>query len=332
MNSFRPSGAGRSAGLASYVRRIVLILETWKADLERSFNLARRDRPNLTHEEYLASTFYLQLLRMTEIGKEWQASLLREIDFCRAIGRYRLNAPLPEIVATLSAKLDLESTTPAAGGGFDQPLRQFLWLRRSESKAVEKEMAGPLQHDDCSSSVGGLATLRVYSDRLVLEGLSRQKYGFARKLLKRWLGNKIAFEAESIEDLAAMMAEREAPPATASSSSPSVSPWAIFANGGTSSAARRVPDSAPVPAHPAREALRKFYEDRYRKFPDQPVPMLENSTPREAARKNGLRPRLIELMKVHINGIEEVNRKEGLQLSLDWLLEELGIEELRARD
>lgn len=59
--------------------------------------------------------------------------------------------------------------------------------------------------------------------------------------------------------------------------------------------------------------------------------MLENVTPREAARHSALRPRLIELMKIHIHGLDDINRKEGLQLSLDWLLEELGIDELRAK-
>ena len=72
-------------------------------------------------------------------------------------------------------------------------------------------------------------------------------------------------------------------------------------------------------------------EDRYRKFVDEPVPMLGNVTPREASLRPELRPRLMELMKIHIHGIEETNHKEGTQISLDSLLDELGVSELRTR-
>lgn len=77
--------------------------------------------------------------------------------------------------------------------------------------------------------------------------------------------------------------------------------------------------------------MQAFYEARCRKFPDEPVPMLGNGTPREASRRTALRPRLIELLKVHIHGLDEINQKHGTRLSLDRLLDELGIPELKAR-
>lgn len=306
-------------------------LERWRADLERSHKLAQRGRPDLTREEYLASTLYLQIQRMTEIGKEWQASILREMDFCRAIARFNFKAPFDEIVGLLSGKPEIEAIEPVAGDGFDKPVRQFSWVRRAETKALEAEMPTAFQHVDSSDSVGGLATLRVYSDRLVLEAFSRQKYEFARKLLEQWLGSNLVFEAESMEDVAAMMAEKGVAEEMAPPRSPEVSPAAVFASGSKSSESRRVPDSSPIPAELTKEALKSFYEDRYRKFPDEPVPMLKNATPREASRQISLRPQLIELMKMHIHHLEEINRKDGLQLSLDWLLEELRIPELRGR-
>jgi hypothetical protein len=305
--------------------------ETWKADLERSFKSARRKRPGLTREEYLAATFYPQIQRMTEIGQEWQKSMLRGMDFCHAIARFKFNVPHSEIAEVLARKGELEPTEPEAGDGFDKPLQQFIWLRRAESKALEKEMIAQFQHGDSGESVGGLATLRVYSDRIVLEAFSRQKYDFARQLLDQWLGTRLTLEAESIEDLAKMIAERKTFEDLMPSESSKVSPCAVFASGSTTAEARRVPNSEPIPPELARKALQAFYEAKYRKFPDEPVPMLENATPREASRRLALRPRLIELMKIHIQGIEETNHKEGTQISLDSLLDELGIPELRAR-
>ena len=305
--------------------------EAWKADLARSFKSARSRRPGLTRAEHLAGTFYLQIQRMTEIGQERQASMLQAMDFCRAIARYKMNVPQPQIAKVLAGKTELESIDPEAGDGFDKPLEQFAWLRRGESKALEKKMAAPFRHSDSDGSVGGLAALRVYSDRLVLEAFSRQKYDFARKLLEQWLGTQITMEAESIEDLAKMMAAKRELKSSRPGSSTEVSPFAVFASGSKTSEARRVPDSSPIPPELQREAMRKFYEDRYRKFPDEPVPMLGNVTPREASRRKALRPRLIELMKIHIHGIEETNRREGTDISLDSLVDELGIPELRAR-
>jgi len=49
--------------------------------------------------------------------------------------------------------------------------------------------------------------------------------------------------------------------------------------------------------------LGKFHEQHYRQFIDSPAPMLDDKTPRQAARDKKLRPKLIDLMKIHLNGI-----------------------------
>lgn len=303
---------------------------TWKKGVERSFKSARLKHPDLTQEAYLAGTFYLQIQRMTDLGLEWRKSMLQNLDFCRAIARFKFSIPRLEIGEVLARQPELEATDPEAGDGFDKPLKQFVWVRRGESKALEKEMSAPFQHADSDESVGGLATLRVYSDRVVLEAFSRQKYDFARRLLEQWFGTRLKLEAESIEDMAKIMAEKGFPDDPGSSPSSEVSPFALFGSGSTTSEARRTTGSSPVPPRHAREAIQALYEANYRKFPDEPVPMLGNATPREASRRKALRSKLIELMKIHIHGIEETNNKEGTQISLDWLLEELGVPELRA--
>lgn len=302
---------------------------TWKKGVERSFKSARLKRPDLTRDAYLAGTYHLQIQRMTDLGHEWQTSMLQNMDFCRAIARFKFAVPNLEITQVLARKPDLEATVPEAGDGFDKPLQQFMWLRRGESKALEKEMIAPFQHADSGESVGGLATLRVYSDRVVLEAFSRQKYDFARRLLEQWFGTRLKLEAESIEDTAKIMAEKGFPNDPQPPPSSEVSPFALFGSGSTTSEARQTAESSPIAPGQAREAIQAFYEASYRKFPDEPVPMLGNATPREASRRKALRPQLIELMKIHVHGIEETNHKEGTDISLDWLLEELKIHELR---
>ena len=78
-----------------------------------------------------------------------------------------------------------------------------------------------------------------------------------------------------------------------------------------------------------REGLERVHTEHYRKFLRNPVPMLQGQTPLEAAQDPAMRPTLIELMKLHLNGIARRNQAEHLSLSLDSVIEELGLTELK---
>jgi hypothetical protein len=85
-----------------------------------------------------------------------------------------------------------------------------------------------------------------------------------------------------------------------------------------------------IPPEIQAQVMRNFHEQHYRQFLDIPVPMLENKTPRQAAKNKGSRPKLVDLMKLHIHGIEKQNQENPfLNLDIDWMLEELGLEELK---
>jgi hypothetical protein len=58
--------------------------------------------------------------------------------------------------------------------------------------------------------------------------------------------------------------------------------------------------------------------------------MLDNKTPRQAARDKKLRSKLIDLMKIHLHGIAKRNREDPcLNLNIDWVIDELGLGELK---
>jgi len=85
-----------------------------------------------------------------------------------------------------------------------------------------------------------------------------------------------------------------------------------------------------IPPEVQAEILSKFHEQHYRQFLDSPVPMLENKTPRQAAKSKRLRPKLVDLMKLHIQGLEKQNQESpGLRLDIDGVLDELELEELK---
>jgi hypothetical protein len=78
-----------------------------------------------------------------------------------------------------------------------------------------------------------------------------------------------------------------------------------------------------------REILLRHYHSHYRRFLDDPVPMLGGKSPRQAAREEKMRGKVTELMKLHIHGIDQRNRQENLGIDLDWVLDELGLDELK---
>jgi len=65
-----------------------------------------------------------------------------------------------------------------------------------------------------------------------------------------------------------------------------------------------------------------------RAFSDQPIPALDGRTPRDAAGDPVLRPKLVRLMKSHVRGHDQKNLQTGRDTDINWLLRELGLDEL----
>jgi hypothetical protein len=63
-------------------------------------------------------------------------------------------------------------------------------------------------------------------------------------------------------------------------------------------------------------------------FADKPVPLLDHRSPRDAAAIPSLRPLLVELMKRHVNMIDQQRRTKGIDFDINPLLEELGLHEI----
>jgi hypothetical protein len=78
-----------------------------------------------------------------------------------------------------------------------------------------------------------------------------------------------------------------------------------------------------------RKALWERHTQHYQQLLGEALPMLDGLTPRQAAQNAALRPRLVEWLKGHLHHIDSVNRRDGLDLNLDWAMDELGVPELK---
>lgn len=70
--------------------------------------------------------------------------------------------------------------------------------------------------------------------------------------------------------------------------------------------------------------------EQYREFLESPNPLLNGRTPKQAAQDPGSHESLIRLMKVQISGHEKRNKARGRSDDFNWVLEELGLDELKS--
>ena len=85
----------------------------------------------------------------------------------------------------------------------------------------------------------------------------------------------------------------------------------------------------PISPQDEQKIIQTFYNRNYSKFLDEAIPMIDNKTPRQASKDPKMRPKLVDLMKTHIKSIERINRDKGININIDWILDELGLSELK---
>ena len=77
-----------------------------------------------------------------------------------------------------------------------------------------------------------------------------------------------------------------------------------------------------------RDYTQDGYRDHYTAFLKSSIPALNGMSPMEAAADPEMRSVLLTMMKDHIRTIEKENLTWSTHISIDWVLKELGLEEL----
>jgi len=270
----------------------------------------RSAEQGISIRDYLRKHFVEACRLVCTMGLKRRESMIDALDMSEWTSVYRLNIARDEIAKVLSMKPEFESEESETQG-----VMEYSWVRRGESKKLEKKFPALLQHSDDSSGVGSVGRLRLCADTLEVIAFGSQKFRFARKMIEKYLGACITFQAETENDLKEELRRRLKDKEQQHIESDR--------DGG-------MEREDGIPPEVRADLLGRFHEQHYRQFLDSPVPMLENKTPRQAAKNKALRPRLIDLMKLHVHGIDKRNREApSLNLDIDWVLDELGLEELK---
>ena len=154
-----------------------------------------------------------------------------------------------------------------------------------------------------------------------LETMGEEKFQRLRQKFEDIMGERVRLTGERLDDLAATLAAKE-PVGDTSLVPPRLleHPQKIIM------ATSRVP--LPAAGKSKVDMETDVLRAADRAFLDDPIPALNGHTPREAARDPALRPELIRLLKQRVRACDERNLQTGGTDDINWLLRELGAEEI----
>ncbi len=284
-----------------------------KSLINNAANEAHRRR-GFTPKMFLSENFGECCDAITNMARDTLENMARNLDAHQIVSSYRIQGERSEIEAILKSKPEFR-LDDALRKEDDHPTTvRYVWQRVGESKKIEKEMPDMFRHEEGDMAVGILGTVKLFSDQFVLETISKQKHKFAKKMVKKYWGKRLVLEKEATVDLAkhAIKSAREG--------------WDKRVNG---EEVERPPRQSSVPPEVEAEILRTTMTEHYQKFIDMTVPLLDGMTPREASKVPKMHPKLVELMKIHLHGLHKMRVEKSLEIDVDWLLDELGLEELK---
>ncbi len=198
--------------------------------------------------------------------------------------------------------------------------KEYVWLK-DEPTAERDQLALPLPSEP-KVAAGRLVLGRVLAarGRIRIEAMTSARHQELRARFESVAAGQAEFVAERAEELGAQTLGRSAPPFDAALVPPRLreNPRRL------SIISQRV--MSVEGDH--EQTLLATFRQQYATFADEPLPYLEGQTPRMAAADPALRLRLLSLMKTHIRDADNRRRQEGLDLDLNPLLAELGLDEL----
>lgn len=258
-------------------------------------------------KEYLSVHFNEALELIRDLSAKWRERMIASLDSDRCRAFFKLRAPRGDIESVLEEKPDFEIQEDWELGPDDPPdAAYYMWLRRGEAKLIEEEAEGLIRHgDEEEDGVGILGTVRLTDDELTVETMGRVRFAFAGKLTRSYFKRKIKLVDEEITPIDLLLEERE-----------------DF-------------DSEPddisdgLPPEVEKQVTRKFYEKSYSNFLDDPIPMLDNMTPRAASQRPAMRSKLKELVKLHLQQMDKLRIEKGVDIDIGWIIDELGLDELK---
>lgn len=284
------------------------LMEQIHEDIEE---VRKKSKNGASRDEILAANFGRYSRFICDESEKARQRMLEHLDFhlCRAF--YAIKWGREKVKDVLDSKPDfrfLPDAKPEKGIG--QALT-YDWLRLGESKAVEGKMFSFFRHEEGDPEVGMMGRVYLTDTECVVEVMSRLKFKFAKEIVKKYWGDLLEFRREAVVDIAKQMAEK------------------TNENRAERHDSDRSQEKKAVPREVEEYLMKEHYRKHYTKFLDDAIPALNGMTPRKAAQSEKMRPHLISLMKGHIHQVDRMSKERGFLISIDWVLDELGLTDLK---
>lgn len=252
--------------------------------------------------------------------QEHRLHLLDELGFLRHLARYRLEVPAESLETAFRQHPALRPADPPDWFHLGPARAAFEWIE--PGPAADAPAAGRQPPPDPP-------VLRLFAQHLILEAPGSTPHQQARTWLEAEFAGRVRFEELVRLDLTRQAQRLQQQQALVAAAENAIfgGPLPGDALPPTAGAVADTAAAAPLVASP--ETLRAEHESRYQRLLDQPLPLLDNLTPRQAAADPARRPLLIEWVKVHLHNLEQRNRRERVRFSLDTFLDALGLAELK---
>ncbi len=166
-----------------------------------------------------------------------------------------------------------------------------------------------------------LGRVLVAADRVRVEAMSAAQAAALRAQFEKRAGRLVEFVGERVDDLGARLRQHH-PTADLKLVPPGLlehAPWIVLA----SSRLDERPGERPLPD--VERHMRRRLDEL---FLANPVPALNNLTPRQAAADPQWRPALIRLLKQRIRQQDRQNLEAGGDYEINWMIEKLGLTEI----
>lgn len=223
---------------------------------------------------------------------------------------YELRCPFAECREALDASADVDEDTLSESEGQEGFAEARAWFADAASPVALPEGGRPL-----------LGRVLLGQAHWRLEAMGEAKLAALRAGFEALLGERVRFTGQRLDDLAKSMMEKEPAP------DPALVPPRLLEN-----PQRIVMSSSrldqPVRPTSKEELLAATLAAQEQAWLDHPIEMLGGASPRAAASQPAWRPTLLRMMKSRVRQCDEENLKNGTHRDLNWMLRELGLEEI----
>lgn len=236
------------------------------------------------------------------------AATLRSLDAAYTKSVYELECTPKKLREVLEKQADIELEEVAdddAEAGFVAE-----WVCLSEENPPGR---GPLL----------VGRILLHGDgHIQLESSSRSRTERLKERMEGLFGAMIRFSRERTDDLGKQVFGTQA-----RAYDPDLVPERLLENPARiETSTSRV---ATPPEVSSKEEIERHMEQEFqRTYIDNEIPALGGLAPRQAAKDPAVRPKLVEMMKVHVRMQDESNLRTGRDTDINGMLDELGLDEI----